>query len=46
MELADPDGANPVDPVREIAGPADPEEDGTLEVNYFFTILAGSPSFV
>lgn len=75
MELADPDGANPVDPIREIAGPADPEiarmlrpnsirakfglnkiqnavhctdleEDGPLEVSYFFTILAGSPSFV
>lgn len=75
MELADMDGANPVEPVRELSGPADPdiarmlrpksiraqfglnkvqnavhctdmEEDGPLEVSYFFTILSGTPGFV
>lgn len=75
MELADFDGANPVEPVRERSGPADPdiarmlrpksiraqfglnkiqnavhctdmEEDGPLEVSYFFTILSGTPGFV
>lgn len=75
MEVADYDGANPVEPVRELAGPADSdiarmlrptsvrarfglnkiqnavhctdmEEDGPLEVSYFFTILSGTPGFV
>ena len=75
LELADPHGANPVEAVRELCGPTDPEiarmlrpssirakyglnkiqnavhctdleEDGPLEVSYFFTILAGTPGFI
>ena len=73
--MTDLDGANSVEPVRELAGPADPEiarmlrpnsirakfglnkiqnavhctdmeEDGPLEVSYFFTILSGTQGFV
>ncbi|GIL72238.1 hypothetical protein Vretimale_290 [Volvox reticuliferus] len=71
LEVTDRDGANSVEPFRQLAGPMDPElarvlrpeslrarfglntikngvhctdleEDGVLEVNYFFTILAQS----
>lgn len=71
LEVADRDGADPVEPFRELCGPMDPElgrvlrpkslramfgldkarnavhctdlpEDGELEVNYFFTILAST----